>query len=167
LEKWNIKVKKETYGHNSIDLKLVILNELHKNSYSGHPRYRKMITSLRKQFYWPNLRTETTSYLSKCLDCQQVKFEHPTGLLQPLVIQEWKWEFISMDFIKGFCKTQRQHDSIMVVVDKLSKLAHFILVKYSYKDINIAKFFMKEIFRLHGIPKIVISDQDVKFTSNL
>jgi hypothetical protein len=92
--------------------------------------------------------------------------QHPTSLLQPLPIPEWKWEIISMDFITGFPKTQRQHDSIMVVVDKLSKSAHFIPMKSTYKAINITEFFMKEIFRLHGIPKMVISDRDVKFTSN-
>jgi hypothetical protein len=114
------------------------------------------------------MKNETVEYLSKCLDCQQVKVEHQhlTGLLQPLPIPEWKWEIISMDFITGFPKTQRQNDSIMVVIDKLSKSAHFIPVKSTYKAINIAEIFMKEIFRLHGIPKMVISDRDVKFTSN-
>jgi hypothetical protein len=118
-----------------------------------------MITTLRKLFYWPNMKSETTEYLSKCLDCQQVKVEHqhPTGLLQPLPIPEWKWEIISLDFITGFPKTQKKNDSIMVVIDKLSKSAHFIPVKSTYKAINIAEIFMKEIFRLHGIPKMVIS----------
>jgi hypothetical protein len=71
-----------------------------------------------------------------------------------------------MDFITGSPKTRRQNDSIMVVIDKLSKSAHFIPMKSTYKAINIANFFMKEIFRLHGIPKMVISYRDVKFTSN-
>ena len=71
-----------------------------------------------------------------------------------------------MDFIIGFPKTQRQNDSIMVVIDKASKYAHFIPVKSTYKAIYITEIFMKEIFRLHGIPKMVISDRDVKYTSN-
>jgi hypothetical protein len=71
-----------------------------------------------------------------------------------------------MDFITGLPKIQRQIDSIMVVIDKLSKSTHFIPVKSTYKSINIAEIFMKDIFRLHGIPKMVISDRDVKFTSN-
>jgi hypothetical protein len=70
-----------------------------------------------------------------------------------------------LDLITGLPKTQKQNDSIMVVIDKLSKYAHFIPVKSTFKAINIAKIFMKEIFRLHGIPKMVISDRDVKFTS--
>jgi hypothetical protein len=99
--------------------------------------------------------------------CQQVKAEHqhPTGLLHPLPVPEWKWETISLEFITGLPKTQKQNDSIMVVIDKLSKSAHFIPVKSTFKAINIAEIFMKEIFRLHGIPKMVISDRDVKFTS--
>jgi hypothetical protein len=86
-------------------------------------------------------------------------------LLQPLPIPEWKWEIISLDFIIGLPKTQKQNDSIMVVIDKLRKYTHFIPMESTYKAINITEIFMKEIFRLHGIPKMVISDRDVKFTS--
>jgi hypothetical protein len=113
------------------------------------------------------MKGETTKYLARCQDCQQVKVEHQhlAGLLQPLPVLEWKWETISLDFITGLPKTQKQNDSIMVVIDKLSKSAHFIPIKTTFKAINIAEIFMKEIFRLHGIPKLVISDRDVKFTS--
>ena len=91
--------------------------------------------------------------------------QHPTSLLQPLPIPQYKSEIISMDFITGFPKTKMHNDSIMVVIDKLTKSAHFILVKSTYKSINIVEIFMKEMFRLHGIPKMVILDRDVKFTS--
>jgi hypothetical protein len=140
---------------------------VHKKPYSGHPGYQKTITTLRKLFYWPNMKGETTGYLARCQDCQQVKVEHQhhVGLLQPLPVPEWKWETILLDFITVLPKTQKQNDSIMVVIDKLSKSTHFILVKSTFKAINIAEIFMKEIFRLHGIPKMVISDRDVKFTS--
>ena len=88
-----------------------------------------MRIALRKQFFWANLKTDLVDYLSKCLECQQVKAEHqhPAGLLQPLPILEWKWEVISLDFITSFPLTQKQDDSIMVVVDKLSKTAHLYL----------------------------------------
>ena len=81
------------------------------------------------------------------MKCQQVKVEHqhPAGLLQTLPVPEWKWEVISMDFITGLLMTWRQHDSIMVVVDKLTKAAHFIPVKSTHKTDDIAKIFMKEI----------------------
>ena len=100
------------------------------------------------------------------MECQQVKVgnQHLAGLLQPLPILEWKWEIIGMDFKTYLPNNLRQHYSIMVIVDKLSKEAHFIPVKSMYKAINIADIFMKEIFRLHGVPKVAISDKDAKFT---
>jgi hypothetical protein len=103
------------------------------------------------------------------MECQKVKVEHrhPAGLLQPLPIPEKKWEVITMDFITGLPRTNKQHDSIMVVVDKLTKVAHFLPVKTTHTVANIAEIFMKEIARLHGIPRIIVSDRDTKFTSNL
>ena len=107
-------------------------------------------------------------YISRCMKCQQVKVEHqhPAGLLQPLPIPEWKWEVISMDLITGLPMTWRQHDSIMVVVDKLTKATHFIPVKSMHKTDDIANIVMKEIFKFHGLPKEIVFDRDVKFTSN-
>ena len=124
-----------------------------------------MIAMIRKDFFWTSRKKEVAEYLAHCTKCQEVKDEHqhPTGLLQPLPILEWKWEIITMDFITGLPKMFRQHDSIMVIVDKLSKEAHFIPVKYTYKGINIAYIFMKEIFRLHGVSNVIISDNDAKF----
>ena len=98
-----------------------------------------------------------------CMKCMQVKVEHqhPASLLQPLAVPKWKWEVVSMHFITGLPMTWRQHDSIMVVVDKLTKEVHFIPVKSTYETGDIAKIFMKEIFKLHGLPKEIISDRDV------
>ena len=103
---------------------------------------------LRKEYFWPNMKTEVAEYIARCLECQQVKTEHQhlAGLLQPLPIPSWKWEVISLDFITGLPKNQNQNDSIMVVVDKLRKEAHFIPVKTTYKFANIANIFLKQIF---------------------
>ena len=92
-------------------------------------------------------------YVTQCFTCQQVKaiHQHLTGLLNPISILEWKWETITMDFITGLTKTNKQNDSNMVVVDKLSKSTNFIPVKSTYKAVNIADIFMRDIFRLHGI----------------
>ena len=111
---------------------------------------------------------DMAEYISRCMKCQQVKVEHqhPAGLLQPLPVPEWKWEVISMDFITGLPMTWRQHDSIMVVVDKLTKATHFIPVKSTHKTDDITKIFMKEIFKLHGFSKAIVSNRDAKFTSN-
>jgi hypothetical protein len=87
-------------------------------------------------------------------------------LLQPLPILEWKWEVVTMDFITGLPRTSKQHDSIMVVVDKITKVAHFIPLKTTHKATDVANIFFKEVARLHGIPKMIVSDKDPKFTSN-
>ena len=94
------------------------------------------------------MKTKVAEYIARCLECQQVKTEHqhPASLLQPLPIPSCKWEVISLDFIIGLPRNQNQNDSIMVVVDKLSKEAHFIPVKTTYKDANIADIFLKNIF---------------------
>ena len=114
------------------------------------------------------MKTELAEYIARCFECQQVKTEHQhrAGLLQPLPIPSWKWEIISLDFVIGLRKNQNLNDSIMVVVDKLSKATHFIPVKTTYKATNIANIFLKQIFRLHGIPKVIISDRDPKFIGN-
>ena len=143
------------------------MDEIHQAPYSGHPGYQKTIATTRKQYFCPEMKNDMAEYISRCMKCKQVKVEHKhqAGLLQPFLVPEWKWEVVSMDFITGLPTTWRQHDSIMVVVDKLTKAAHFIPVKSKHKNDDIAKIFMKEIFKLHGLPKAIVSDKDVKFTS--
>jgi hypothetical protein len=101
------------------------------------------------------------------MECHKVKDEHrhPTGFLQPLPISEWKWEVVTMDFITGLPRTGKQHDSIMVVVEKLTKDAHFIPLKTTHKAANVVDIFMRKITRLNSIPKTIVSDRDPKFTS--
>ena len=97
----------------------------------------------------------------------KAEHRHPTGLLQPLPILEKKWEVITMDFITELPRTNKKHDSIMVLVDKLTKSAHFVPMKTTHTAANIAEIFMKEIASLHGIPRTIVSDRYTKFTSNL
>ena len=94
------------------------------------------------------MKNELAEYIARCFECQQVKtkHQHPTGLLQPLPIPSWKWEIVSLDFVTGLPKNQNLNDSIMVVVDKLSKSAHFIPVKTTYKAANIADILFKKKF---------------------
>jgi hypothetical protein len=98
----------------------------------GHPGYQKIVSAVKSHYYWPGMKKEIAEYIAKCMECQRVKAEHrhPTGLLQPLTIPEWKWEVVTMDFITGLPRTNKQHDSIMVVVDKLTKGCPF----YSIED---------------------------------
>jgi hypothetical protein len=112
------------------------------------------------------MKANIVNYVARCLECQQVKAKHrhPAGLLQPHAIPESKWEAISMDFIVGLPLTTRRHDSIFVVVDTLTKSAHFIPMRTMYQAPDIARVFISEIVRLHGVPKRIISDRGSVFT---
>lgn len=115
------------------------------------------------------MKKEVGEYFSKFLDYQQVKVkhEHTAGVLNPLPILDWKWEIISLDFfITVLPRSKREHDSIMVVVYTLIKEAHFIQVQSTYGTSRATNIFMKEILRLHGVPKMIVSNRDSKFTSN-
>jgi hypothetical protein len=96
---------------------------MHNVPYAGNLRYRKTITVVRGQYLSPDMKRDVANCLAKCMECQKVKDEHrhPTELLQPLPIPEWKWEVVTIDFITKLPKMTRKHDSIMVVVDKLTK----------------------------------------------
>jgi hypothetical protein len=109
------------------------------------------------------MKKEVDNYISGCLERQKVKKEHrhPTGFLQSFPIPEWKWEVVSIDFITKLPRTMKQHDSIMGVVDKLTKVTHFILVN-THKAKNIADICMREVVKLHGVPKEIVSDKDSK-----
>ena len=113
------------------------------------------------------MKRDVTEYVSKCLMCQQVKVEHqvPIGLLNLLPIPQWKWDNITIDFVSGFPLTQQKHDSIWVIVDKLTKSAHFIPARMDYSMDRLAKLYVEEIVRLYGVPLSIMSDRDPRFTS--
>jgi hypothetical protein len=114
-----------------------------------------MREDLKPLFLWKGMMIDIINYVARCLECQLVKAKHrhPAGLLQPHSIPESKWEVISMDFIVGFPLMARRHDSIFIVVDTLTKSAHFITVCTMYQAPDIARIFISEIVRLHGVPK--------------
>jgi hypothetical protein len=115
---------------------------------------------------WP-VPKNVVHFIAKCLECQQVKanHHHPKGLLQPHDVPMSKWEVISMDFVVGLLLTSHRHNAILVIVDKLTKSAHFIPVRDTYDVTDVACVFVSEVIRLHGIPKKIISDRDSRFTS--
>ena len=113
------------------------------------------------------MKRDISEFVTKCLVCQRVKAEHqvPSGLLQSIRIPEWKWDRITMDFVVGLPLTGRKHNSVWVVVDRLTKSAHFLPVRTDYSLDKLAELYIKEIVRLHGIPISIISDRDPRFTS--
>jgi hypothetical protein len=144
----------------------MILHVMHNVPYAGHLGYQKTLVVIKSHYFWPGMKKEIVEYIDRCMECQKVKAEnrHPLGLLQPLTISEWMWEVVTMDFIMGFPRTGKLHDSIMVEVENLMKAAHFIPLKTTHKATEVADIFMKEVARLHGIPKIIVFDKDPKFT---
>ena len=125
-----------------------------------------MRADLKPLFYWKGMKADIVNLVTRCLECQQVRAElrHPTGLLQPHAIPESKWEVIFMDLIVGLLLMARRHDSIFVVVDTLTKSSHFIPVCTTYQAPDIARVFISQIVRLHGVPKKIISDRGSVFT---
>jgi hypothetical protein len=113
------------------------------------------------------MKSDIAAYVARCDTCQRVKAEHkrPAGLLQPLDIPVWKWEDISMDFIVGLPRSQKGHDLIWVVVDRLAKVAHFIPMKIAYTTRKLADLYIDNILRLHGAPKTIVSDRGPQFTA--
>ena len=90
----------------------------------------------------------------------------PTGLLQPLPVPVWKWENITMDFMVGLPRTASGHDDIWVIVDRLTKSAHFVPIRVTYGPRQLADFYLKQVIRLHGVPKDIISDRDSRYVSH-
>ena len=148
-------------------LKRDIMEEAHSSACAMHPGSTKMYRTLKDHYWWRGMKREIAEFVSNCLTCQQIKIEHqkPAGLLKPLSIPEWKWERITMDFVTGLPKTQRGHDTIWVIVDRLTKSAHFIATNNTYSLERYAQLYVDEIVRLHGAPVSIVSDRDPRFTS--
>jgi len=138
----------------------LILKEAHDSVYSIHPGSTKMYQDLKEKYWWYGLKRDVATHVALCDVCQRVKAEHqrPAGLLQPLKVPERKWEEIGMDFIVGLPHTRDGYDSIWVIVDRLTKAAHFIPVKTTYTGAKLAELYMSQIVCLHGVPKKIVSN---------
>jgi len=164
-----VMLGRRMYVPNNKALKQKLLREAHESKFTVHPGSTKMYQDMKQYYWWPNMRKEVAGYVAKCSICQQVKVEHrkPAGLLQPLPISEWKWEMVTMDFVLGLPRGKRGNDAIWVIVDRLTKSALFLPVKMTDPVDKLAKIYVNEVVRLHGVPISIVSDRDPRFTSRL
>lgn len=152
-------------GHNSA-LRTKLISVLHDSALGGHSGIMATYQRVKKAFYWQGLKRDVEDFVKQCRICQKAKSEHvhPAGLLQPLPIPTGIWQDISMDFIEGLPKSDG-YSVILVVVDRLSKYAHFFPLKHPFTASQVAQVVFDNICKLHGLPKSIVSDRDKVFTS--
>ncbi|GKB25106.1 putative reverse transcriptase domain-containing protein [Tanacetum coccineum] len=148
-------------------LRDLIMHESHKSKYSIHPRSDKMYQDLKQLYWWSNMKVDIATYVSKCLTYVKVKAEHqrPSGQLQQPKILVWKWERITVDFVSGLPRALSGYDMIWIIVDRLTKSAHSLLMKKTDSIEKLTQLYLKEVVCRYGVPISIISDRDSHFTS--
>ncbi|KAG7533312.1 Zinc finger CCHC-type [Arabidopsis thaliana x Arabidopsis arenosa] len=164
-----IVVNGRVYVPNDKGLKGEILKEAHQSKFSIHPGSNKMYRDLKRYYHWVGMKKDVAEWVAKCSTCQLVKAEHqvPSGLVQNLPMPEWKGDHVMMDFVTGLPTTiKSKPNAVWVVVDRLTKSAHFIAISETDGAEDIAARYIEEIVRLHGVPVSIVSDRDTRFTSH-
>lgn len=145
----------------------LLVKEAHAGGIAGHFGIDKTLAVLQEHFYWPKMIKHVQHLIKRCTLCKMAKSRQQNkGLYIPLPIPNAPWEDVSMDFVIGLPRTQRNHDSVMVVVDRFSKMAHFVPCNKTNDAVKIAELYFKEIVKLHGVPQTIVSDRDTKFLSH-
>ncbi|GJS38191.1 putative reverse transcriptase domain-containing protein [Tanacetum coccineum] len=150
------------------DLRALIMHESYKSKYSIHPGLDKMYQDLKKLYWWPNMKAKIATYVSKCLTCAKIKIEYqkPSGFLVQPDIPQWKWENITMNFVTKLPKTATDQNTIWVIIDRLTKSAHFLPMREDDTLEKLMRQYLKEVVSRHAVPVLIISDSDGKFTSH-
>ena len=148
------------------DLREKILKEFHCSRFAVHSGGTKMYRDLRRRYYWSGMKRHVGDFVRRCLTCQQIKAEHqkPARLLQPFEVAEWKWKHFAMDFVTHFPRTPQGHDAVWVIVDWLTKSAHFIAMRMTFTLERLCLLYIREIVWLHRVPVSITSDRDPRFT---
>ncbi|KAL8158750.1 hypothetical protein V2J09_000287 [Rumex salicifolius] len=149
-------------------VKTSIFQWLHDSSVGGHSGRDATLQRIKSLFFWPRMTTEVQTYVRNCTICQKNKYDLAAkpGLLQPLPIPVGVWESVSLDFIEGLPPSFGKH-CILVVVDRLSKNAHFLALSHPYTALDVAQTYLDNVFKLHGMPHSLISDRDPTFLSEV
>ncbi len=152
---------------NHVSLKQKIMYEMHAAPYSGHLGTGNTERNIAQHYWWPHLQAEVTEYVKTCPVCQRNRkpTHKPYGEMLSLPVPRDTWTSVSMDFVTGLPTTPRGHDSIMVVVDRMSKMVHLIATQTSVTAQQVAQLYQDRVFALHGLPDDIVSDRDSKFTS--
>lgn len=145
-----------------------VIKAHHDLPFSGHFGMNRTYESITRMFWWPSMKSDIESYISRCHSCQQNKPSNktPAGLLQPLPIPDTRWHTVTLDFMVRLPKTVNKFDAILVFVDKLTKMVHLVPTTTDVSAEETARLFISNVFRLHGLPSVFISDRDSKFTSH-
>jgi len=148
-------------------LRKQIMVEGHKSRLSIHLGMTKMYQDLKQSFWWNGMKTDVANFVASCLVCQKAKIEHqrPGGTLEPLDIPQWKWDSIVMDFMTHLPRTTKGNDLIWVIVDKLTKCAHFLAINQKMSMDKLAELYVREVVTMHGVPTSIVSHRDSRFTS--
>jgi hypothetical protein len=161
-----LRYKGKIYIGTSTNLKTKLLESFHNSALGGHLGERVTYTKLKSLFHWPGLKTDITEYVRTCPTCQLNKSKNTPypGLLQPLPLPDMAFQHLTMDFIEGLPKSEGK-DTILVLVDKHTKYSHFIPLRRPFTTKTVVQLFLDNIFKIHGLPLVIITDRDKIFTS--
>lgn len=166
LQQWVLKYHGKIYVGSQGEIRDKILRELHDGTAGGHSGHEATLRRVQQFFYWSTIKRDVVKYVHECDICQRIKTgnQFPGGLLQPLPVPTQIWEDIPLDFVEGLPKSHSK-DCIMVVVDMFTKVGHFIALTHPFNAAQVAQIFLDNIYKLHGMPKSIVSDRDKLFIS--
>lgn len=163
-----IRYKNRVWLGQNTNLQTTVIGALHSSAIGGHSGFPVTYARVKQLFYWPRMKTSVREFVAACQVCHQAKPDRSRypGLLQPLPVPSQAWQAILLDFIEGLPQSG-SYNTILVVVDRLTKYAHFVLLRHPFTALKVAQVFMAAVYRLHGMPESIVSDRDRIFTSNL